>query len=132
MIFDRLYNFNKKKNDVSSSLSLKAAYPRSFPRLSRFHPSSPSQIKAAPVISTRDVVELEGGAGRMGWLLARKSLAEWSYVLDWRQSSRIEECDALLSGVRLGRGAGERGVGGTGCIIAHILIRLLMDSIRPF
>ncbi|EGI68090.1 hypothetical protein G5I_03184 [Acromyrmex echinatior] len=45
---------------------------------------SPTQIKATVVISTRDAVEAEkgGGAGRMRWSLARKRLAEWSYVLD--------------------------------------------------
>ncbi|KYN28777.1 hypothetical protein ALC57_01740 [Trachymyrmex cornetzi] len=72
---------------------------------------SPTQIKATVVISTRGAVEAEkgGGAGRMRWPLARKRLPEWSYVLDRRPSSRIEECDALLSGPRRGWEAGGQG-----------------------
>ncbi|KYM95409.1 hypothetical protein ALC62_13837 [Cyphomyrmex costatus] len=70
----------------------------------------PTQIKATVVISIRGAVEAEkGGAGRMRWPLARKRLSEWSYVLDRRPSSRIEECDALLSGPRRGWGAGGQG-----------------------
>lgn len=62
----------------------------------------PAQIKATVVISTRGAggSQEDGGAGRMRWSLARKRLPEWSYVLDRRPSSRIEECDALLSGPR--------------------------------